>query len=69
MIYLNLAITLRNRKCNRFSENAEDRDLSKMPSWRNLSHKKHQEVMASDLIKTVISNMPEQEFKTQSKGC
>ena len=38
---------------------------NKMPRWRNLSQKKEQEkVMARDLIKTDMSNMPESKFKT-----
>ena len=42
----------------------EDRDLDKMPRWKNSSQKKEQEeVMAGDLIKTHISNMSDPEFK------
>ena len=40
-------------------------DLNKKQRQRNSSQKKEQEkVMARDLIKTYISNMPEPEFKT-----
>ena len=35
-----------------------------MTRWRNLPQKKQEEVMARDLLKTNISNMPELEFKT-----
>ena len=39
-----------------------------MTRWRNSPQKKEQEeVMARDLIKTDISNMPEPEFKTTIK--
>ena len=36
-----------------------------MPRWRNSFQKKEQEeVMAKDIIKTDLNNMPESEFKT-----
>ena len=42
----------------------EDRHLDKMPRWRSSPQKKEQEkVMATDLIKTDKSNMPDPEFK------
>ena len=47
-----------------FQHTEEGRDLNQIPRWRALTQMKEEDkVMARDLNKTGVSNMPDEEFK------
>ena len=58
-------MTLRYREHNKLSKHSKDRNSPRMTRWRDSLNKKGQEnIIARDLLKTDINNIPEQEFRT-----